>query len=331
MPTVANPSVPADPELGRALAAARDGAIRCDLSALAVLRVSGDDAATFLHGQLTSDVGALEVQAGQLTAWCSPKGRVLANGLLWRESATQLLLLLPASLAAPVCKRLGLFVLRAKVKLEDTAFQYARVGLGGPAAPAAAAALFGDAPPQFAARSHRGATLIGLPGARFLLLCAAGDAPAWRNKLAPHAVTAPVAAWDWLDIRSGMPVVTAATQDLFIPQMLNWELLGGVSFSKGCYPGQEIVARSQYRGKLKERLYLAHLSAGTEPAPGDPLYSARFGEQSCGTLVNVAPAPKGGYDVLAVVQTAAASDAHWHHADGPALGVQPLPYTVPAA
>jgi folate-binding Fe-S cluster repair protein YgfZ len=112
--------------------------------------------------------------------------------------------------------------------------------------------------------------------------------------------------------------------------MLNWELLRGVSFSKGCYPGQEIVARTQYRGKLKERLYLAHLADGA-PAPGDPLYAAAFGEQSCGAIVNAAPAPEGGHDALAVIQTSAATEAHLGAPDGPALSLLTLPYAVPGA
>ena len=124
-------------------------------------------------------------------------------------------------------------------------------------------------------------------------------------------------------------MIVAATQEQFVPQMVNYEALGGVSFQKGCYPGQEIVARSQYLGKLKRRMVLAH--ADTPAAPGDSLYSADLGEQASGTVVNAAPAPDGGYDLLAVaqVESARTQTLHLGRPDGAALTLKPLPYAVP--
>ena len=140
--------------------------------------------------------------------------------------------------------------------------------------------------------------------------------------------------WDWLDIRAGIPVVGPATQEAFVPQMANLDLIGGVSFTKGCYPGQEIVARMHYRGTLKQRMYLANVGGTQLPQPGDKLFSPEFGEQACGTIVNGAPSPEGGQDVLAVIQIASAEKGavHWKSPNGPALKFMQLPYplSVPA-
>ena len=150
----------------------------------------------------------------------------------------------------------------------------------------------------------------------------------WRGlREAATPVGAPV--WDWLRLNAGIPMIVAATQELFVPQMVNLEVIGGVSFQKGCYPGQEIVARSQYLGKLKRRMFLAHVDA--EAAPGDPLYSADMVGQATGTVVNAAPAPDGGFDVLAVAQVESANTQtlHLKAPDGAALTLKPLPYALP--
>ena len=136
--------------------------------------------------------------------------------------------------------------------------------------------------------------------------------------------------WDLLDIRAGIPIITPATQEAFVPQMVNLDLIGGVSFDKGCYPGQEIVARMHYRGTLKQRMHLAHVDGVEQPQPGEKIYSAAFGEQACGTIVSATRSPDGGFDALAVIQTASRVDGvHWKSQDGPALRFLPLPYAIP--
>ena len=132
-------------------------------------------------------------------------------------------------------------------------------------------------------------------------------------------------------IRAGLPLITAATQEEFVAQMLNYEVIGGVSFNKGCYPGQEIVARTQYLGKLKKRMYRVLLPKGRQPQPGDDVFTPEFGEQSAGKLVNIAPAPGGGFEALAVMQTscAALGDVHAFTPDGPPLTFLELPYALP--
>src|SRR5262249_20643493 len=131
--------------------------------------------------------------------------------------------------------------------------------------------------------------------------------------------------WDWLDIHAGVPVITLPTQEQFVPQMVNLDLIGGLSYSKGCYPGQEIVARTHFLGTLKQRMYRAHLGSG-EPRAGDKLYSADLGEQASGTVVSAAPAPEGGFDLLAAMRIASAKSGgmRWKTPDGPELELLPL-------
>jgi folate-binding protein YgfZ len=166
---------------------------------------------------------------------------------------------------------------------------------------------------------------------RFLLITSPQEARTLWQQLCASAHPVGTSCWDLLDIRSGIPVVTVATQEQFVLQMLNLDVLGGVSFKKGCYPGQEIVARMHYLGKLKRRLYLAHLDAQTAPQAGDELFSNDSEGQTCGMIVNVAPAPLGGYDLLAVVQIATHDEHPVHHGSiqGALLQFQTLPYTLP--
>ena len=283
------------------LLAARDGTIVADLSHNALLAVTGDDAAAFLHGQFTNDVQALAPGAAQWNGWCSPKGRLLATFLLLRR-ADGFLLMLPAEIAEPVAKRLRMFVLRSKVKIEDAAERFRRIGVAGRAARAAVDRAFGGAPAVMGSVDREGSTCIALGADRFVILAAPGwSAPLWEA-LATEATEAGRDAWEWTTIRSGIPTVVAKTQDEFVPQMANFELVGGVSFKKGCYPGQEIVARTQYRGILKKRMALAHLAGDARPVPGDNVYGATFGDQAAGKVVAATPSPEGGFDALVVAQ-----------------------------
>ena len=324
---------PSDPALRAppALVAARDAAVVCDLAPLAVLAISGPDAGTFLHGQVSSDVTGLADGAAQYTSFNSPKGRMLANFVLWREGPGDFRALLPADLAAPVRKRLAMFVLRSKVTLADVSEGTARFGVGGPHAAATMRAAMSVVPEPFAVAKADAATVLGLPGPRYVILAPVEVAAATGERLARDAVRAPFAVWQWLTIHAGVPVVTTPVQDQFIAQAANWDVLGGVNFRKGCYTGQEIIARMQYLGKLKERLFAFHADPDSI-APGTRVCGPAFGGQACGVVVNAAPAPEGGSDLLAVVQLAAAvvGDLHLGAPDGPALSPRSLPYAVPA-
>ena len=314
------PETPADPQAE--LAAARDRAIVARLTHNALLAVTGDDAVAFLHAQFTNDVQALAAGAAQWNGWCSAKGRLLATFLLVRRPEGALLML-PAEIAAAVAKRLAMFVLRSKVKIQDAGASLAALGVAGPEAPRAVADAFGAAPAPMQSAERDGATCIALDRQRFVILVAPQAEAAMLENLSRTAAPAGVDAWEWTGIRAGIPRIVAATQEAFVPQMANLDLVGGVSFRKGCYPGQEIVARTQYRGILKRRMALAHAASGERPAPGHPLFSAAFGEQAAGEVVDAAPAPQGGWDLLAVAQIEALrnGDLRLGAPDGPALEI----------
>jgi len=316
-----------DPAAERA--AATDGTIVADLSQLGVIALRGEDTAAFLQGQLSNDVRALHADSAQWSGYCNPKGRLLGNFLAWRQGEDYCLQL-SGDILPGVLKRLSMFILRAKVQARDASDENVRLVVAGRQALAAVTAAMG-AVPEAAMHSVAGEAgqVIRLGDDKFVLSIAPGRAAAVWQALRQSATPVGAPVWDWLRLNAGIPMIVAATQELFVPQMVNLEVIGGVSFQKGCYPGQEIVARSQYLGKLKRRMFLAHVDA--EAAPGDPLYSADMDGQATGTVVNAAPAPAGGFDVLAVAQVESAhtQTLHLKAADGAALALKPLPYALP--
>jgi len=313
------------------LRAARDGGIVAPLGHLGLMACSGEDAQAFLHSQLSNDVKSLTPDSSAYAAYCSAKGRVLANVLLWREGEAYCLELARTLLPATQ-KRLTMFVLRSRVKLGDVSESRPVLGLAGRAAAEALTGLFPSLPQRPHQIVHDAAigTLIALPGARFQLVAELESARQLWDRLA--AVLTPVGApcWQWLEIRNGIPLITPATQEQFVPQMANMELIGAVNFQKGCYPGQEIVARTQYLGQIKRRMVLAHLAGSVMPQPGDELFSSALDGQASGMVVNAQAAPDGGYDLLAVVQTAGISESKLRlkSANGPTLRIEALPYPV---
>ena len=246
------------------LRAARDGGIVAPLTHLGLIACSGADAQAFLHGQFSNDVKQLTPEHSEYTAYCSAKGRMLANFLIWQEDRAYCLEL-ARSLLPAVQKRLAMFVLRAKVKLVDASESRLILGLAGSAAVGALRELFPALPREAHQIVHDPAngTLIALSGARFQLVAELESAKRLWQRLAKALTPVGSACWQWLEIRNGIPLITPATQEQFVPQMANMELIGAVNFQKGCYPGQEIVARTQYLGQLKRRMVLAHV-AGEE-------------------------------------------------------------------
>jgi tRNA-modifying protein YgfZ len=299
----------------------------CNLPDTGLIRFSGDDTQTFLHNQLTCDVAALAVGRSTYGAYCTPKGRVLASFLLWRTQSAYFMQL-PAALREPIEKQLTKFILRSKVRAEDVTAEWVLLGASDGDAAVLAQRATGQAPSgAHDAVFSPGMMALRLPGDRCEVLAREDKAGAmvdagWQNAGPEY--------WEWLDIRAGIPVITPATQEEFVPQMVNLDLIGGVSFEKGCYPGQEIVARMHYRGTLKQRMYRATIPGGDAPQPGDKLYSADFGEQACGTIVNAAASPEGGHDVLASIQISATEkgDVHWKAPDGRVLRLRELPYSL---
>jgi folate-binding protein YgfZ len=319
-----------EPADAAGLTAARQSAVVADLALCAGLAIDGPDAAAFLQGQLSNDVTALAPDRCQYTSYNSPKGRMLANLVLWQAAPQSFRALLPADLADGVARRLRMYVLRSKVTINAFDGETGLTGIGGPAAETVLLQTLGVAPVVFGVADAEGATVLSLPGPRYVVVAPPHKAQELRGRLARHARPVGAAVWRWLTIDAGVPVVTQATQEQFVLQALNWEVLGGVSFRKGCYPGQEIVARTRYLGRLKERLYALHTAGPV--LPGSRIFGSVFGDQACGTVVNAAPAPEGGTTLLAVVQIAAADarDLRLNAVDGPRLDPRALPYTVPA-
>lgn len=310
-------------------AAAAGGTIMADLSQLGVIACRGDEAAAFLQSQLTNDVRSLPPDGAQWNGYCSPKGRLLANFLLWRHGEDYCLQL-AGDILPGVLKRLSMFIMRAKVQARDASDETVRLVVAGPQAHAAVTAATGTLPDAVMhAATFAGGRIVRVGDDKFVLSIAAEHAAAVWQALREFATPVGAPVWDWLRLNAGIPMIVAATQEQFVPQMVNLELIGGVNFQKGCYPGQEIVARSQYLGKLKRRMFLAHVDAAA--APGDSLYSADIEGQATGAIVNAAPAPEGGFDVLAVAQldSARGHTLHLGSADGAALSLKPLPYALP--
>ena len=288
---------------------------------LGVIRVVGEDAATFLHGQLTQDFLQLGPLEARLAAFCSAKGRMQASFIGFRRAPDDILLVCSRDLLAPTLKRLSMIVLRAKARLTDASADFSLFGLAGDAA-------------ENVANLIRHTWAKGdLGSANVVALYPADGQPRalWVSPVGePGPAGAPLAAalWQWSEVRSGIVTLTSPLIDAFVPQMLNYESIGGVSFKKGCYPGQEVVARSQFRGTLKRRAYLVHCAVS--PAVGQEVFHSADPSQPCGLVAQAAPAPSGGFDALASLQISATESGilHLGAPGGPALQLQPLPYPL---
>lgn len=278
-----------------------------------LIRASGEDAATFLHNLLTNDINHLAEGQARRAGLCTPKGRLIASFLIWREGG-DFLLQLSADILPGILKRLSMYVLRSKVKLADISGERTLLGVVG--------GDLGPAEPMTTSPCE-GGTAIRLDAGRCILALPAGRTPA---TLPPPGR---IEDWHLAEIRAGIPRIVATTQEAFVPQMVNYEVaaVGGVSFQKGCYPGQEIVARTQYLGKVKRRMFRVRLA---EPvAPGTDVFTPEAGDQHCGAVVLCAPATDG-HEALLVVQIsgAEAGDIHVGTPAGQRADVLPLPYAI---
>lgn len=296
-----------------------------------VIGVSGEEAASFLHKQLTNDVEHLGLAEVRLAGYCTPKGRLQASFLMWRN-AESVFLQLPRELQPALQKRLSMFVMRAKAKLAD-ATPEACIGFGGARAQAALEQLFGALPATpYSKIDHALGTLMRLADAfgapRYQWLASAEAAQAAWPSLAATLAVAGDDAWNLSSIHAGVPEISLKTQEQFVPQMVNFELLGGVNFKKGCYPGQEVVARSQFRGTLKRRAYLVHSDVAL--VTGDEVFGSGDAEQACGTVAQAAPSPAGGFDAIVSMQITAAlgGGLTLGSATGSPLSLQTLPYPL---
>ncbi len=287
---------------------------------LGVIRAEGEDAAKFLHGQLTQDFSLLGLSEARLAAFCSAKGRMQASFIAFKRSHTDILLVCSRDLLAPTLKRLSMFVLRSKVKLSDASAEVALCGLAGEAVQA----LAPGAHAPWSRNDLGAATLVHLypaDGTPRALWVAPASTPLPAVPALKHE------DWLWGEVRSGVATLTQPIFEAFVPQMLNYESLGGVNFKKGCYPGQEVVARSQFRGTLKRRGYLAH--SASEMQAGQEVFDAAETSQPCGTVAQAAAAPGGGFDAIVSLQTASAQGAlQLGQPGGQPLTLLPLPYAL---
>jgi folate-binding protein YgfZ len=300
------------------------GAVR--LHDWGVIRAAGADARGFLHGQLTQDVIHLERGQARLAGYCSPKGRLIASFVVWCRGDDEILLACSADLLPAALKRLSMFVLRAKCRLSDASAELPLWGLAGDAA----AVALGDKAqmPPWACTDTAGADLIRLPNAMNdgsavpRWLWAGGEPPA-LPALAP-------ADWNWLEVHSGVARVVGANVEQFVPQMVNLELVGGVNFQKGCYPGQEVVARSQYRGTLKRRAQVVDSPVALQP--GQEVFHDGDPDQPAGRVVLAGTRAGVQHAALVELKLSALGSGHLHAgaAEGPRLTLAALPYEIPA-
>jgi hypothetical protein len=312
------------------LQATANSNIIADLSHLGLLEIGGDDAVNFLQGQVTNDVSLLNGNNSQYAGYCTPKGRMLAM-LLAFAHFDHLHLQLNGALTESIMKRLKMYVLRSKVTITDVSDSIIRFGVAGKDAPAALAGIFTQVPSEaYELATMENGALIRLPGAtpRYQGYANAQNMPGIWAKLSASCKPVGMPCWEWLEIQAGIPDITPATQEQFVPQMLNLDVLNGISFKKGCYTGQEIVARTHYLGKVKRRTQLAHIAGELAPQAGDDLFGD--GTDSIGKIVRAAPAPQGGFDVLAELrlESVEAGAIHWKTQDGALLELRELPYSL---
>ena len=296
----------------------------CALPQLGVIQAQGEDAANFLHNQLTNDVLLLPVGQARLAAFCNAKGRMQASFVVVKTAPDMVLLVMPQDLLAQTLKRLSMFVLRAKVKLTDASNQWQLRGLLGDSARAAVA----DAAPWQTVAWAGGHAVALYPAV-------AGDARQERalwigaqDQVTPEGPAVSAEVWAWGSVLSGVPFVTLPVFEAFVPQMLNYESVGGVNFKKGCYPGQEVVARSQFRGTLKRRM--ARVFSPVMLQAGQDVFTPTDPDQPCGTVVQCAARPNGqGFDAL-VSGTLESMQTGWHagSATDETLELLPLPYAL---
>lgn len=308
--------------------------ILCDLSHLGLLEISGADAVSFLQGQVTNDVKLLVGTGAQhnahLSAYCNPKGRMLALFLAFSHD-DNLHLQLNRELLEPIMKRLKMYVMRSKVEIKDVSDSIVRFGINGPEA----AQILGYSPAKipvedYELQTFENVTILKLPstsGARFEIFTDASNAPVIWDALKIHCKVVEKSYWDWLEIQTGIPDIELKTQEQFVPQMLNLDILNGINFKKGCYTGQEIVARTHYLGSIKRRTYLAEIETAIVPQAGDEILDAT--KNVVGQIVRVAPNLESGFNVLAEMRIDAQAVGNVA-CNGVPITFKTLPYALEA-
>ncbi len=287
------------------------GNVICDLSHLSILEVNGEDSADFLQNLLTNDIKALEIGNSQFSGWCTPKGRLLVLFKVVRVAQQRFLLLLPRELVDEASKKLTMFIFRSKVTIQNISENVVRIGLAGPQAETL---LEGIARPEVPREVDQGAvsetcTIVRLPpgpNPRFLVMTQLEPAKKIWSHFHVKAAAIGQGSWELIKIRSGIPSVFAQTRESFVPQMINLQNVNGLSFTKGCYPGQEVVARMEYLGKLKRKMYPVFIHDKSTPTAGSTLYSkSSTSAQGAGKVVSIERNGDGDWEGLAVIENGA--------------------------
>ncbi len=323
------------------LAATNSSNVLCDLSHLGLLEIDGADAVTFLQGQVTNDVKLLtdqnDISRAHYTAYCNPKGRMLALFLAFAHHNNQLgnhlHLQVNRELLAAIMKRLNMYIMRSKVNIKDASETIIKFGLNGPQAASMLSPLFSSVPnDNYELVTLENGTLLKLPSLnnqqRFQIFTDTINAPLIWNALKQNCQLVGKPCWDWIEIQLGIPDIELNTQVQFVPQMLNLDLLNAINFKKGCYTGQEIVARTHYLGTVKRRTYLAEIT--TEAKPGDKVNDASqhaIGQNEIGQIVRVAPNLLGSFDVLVELRMESVKDTQIF-CNGAPLKLKTLPYSL---
>lgn len=321
-------------EKATTLASAQSTAhILCDLSHFGLIRAFGPETEAFLQNQFCNDVRNISLEQSQLNAYCSPKGRILAFFRLFQREESYYLRL-PREILEPTLKRLSMFVMRAKLTLEDASQQLMKIGFAGADAEQRLQSLCGAAPANVdECIQTNNLSIIRVPGSqpRFEIYAEAAVLQELWTQLSKDATPVGNDCWTLLDIHAGIPDIFSDTQEAFVPQMVNMQALNALSFKKGCYPGQEIVARMHYLGKLKRKMYRAHTDSDLLLKPGDSLFAEGSASgQGVGKVVQAQSHPEGGVDFLAVIEISSAEERtiRLKELDGPLLKLEKLPYIV---
>jgi len=321
---------------------ARDGNILCDLSQhYGLIVIAGDDAVDFMQGQFTNDVNQVDEHNAQLNALCNNKGRMIANFILFKYQQNYFISL-HHTLVKPVIEHLQQYIVRAQVAIQEVSDQLIHIGIAGEHAANRLAALLQDSTATMLNKNKNAvstsedyivvndiSTTSGNTPPRYHVFAQTQKAQTCWQAVNEVANTVHFAAWEYLNIQAGIPVLCAHTSELFVPQMANLELLGGVSFHKGCYTGQEIVARMHYLGKLKRRMYRIHIDtdSNTPPRPGDKIFTENASAgQNSGIIMDAEINPESGFDALAVLQIADIKlKLQLNNPAGPVISVEDLP------
>jgi len=295
------------------------------LTHLGIIRAQGEDAAKFLHGQLSNDFSLLGQTEARLAAYCSAQGRMLASFIGFKISPNDILLVCSKDLLPTTLKRLSQFVMRAKLTLSDASEAFSIYGVLGTTLENLTKSIAFDAQPAWSKADFGSAFLVKLYPAdgieRALWITPAGEAAPMGDVVSPEQ-------WGWSEVLSGIAQITLPLSGALVPQMLNYESVGAVNFKKGCYPGQEVVARSQFRGTLKRRGYLGHSEQAIQV--GDELYGASDPGEPCGLVAQVAATPNGGFDAIVSMKISAFETGQTHASkpDGPLITLFLPPYPL---